>query len=135
MAKEVIVPVVRYLILCEDILTDPRNRRRVSLVNLISAIRSTEQPPFPLNFPELCVFVQLTECRRRGWVRIEICRADTGALIRRTQDRPIPAGADPLEVLGVRFRIEACVFPEPALYWVQFWYNDRMIAQQPILLR
>jgi len=32
------------------------------------------------------------------------------------------------------FRIY-CLFQEPGLYWVQFWYNEQMIAQEPLVLR
>jgi hypothetical protein len=99
-------PTVRYLILCEDIQTDSDNPRRVTLIGLISAIHSLEQPPFPLLYRELCVFL-----------------------------RTIPFGDDPLEVNAVMFRIRNCQFQEPGLYWVQFWYNEQMIAQQALLLR
>jgi hypothetical protein len=41
-------PVVRYLITCDDIQFDPNNPRTATLANLLSAIRSQRQPPFPL---------------------------------------------------------------------------------------
>src|SRR5437868_5658667 len=128
-------PMVRYLILCEDIQTDPDNPRRVSLIGLISAIRSTEQPPFPLLYREICVFLQLTECRGPADARIEVQHSDSGQVVFRTRTRTIPFSSDPLEVVGVTFRLRNCLFQEPALYWVQFWYNEKMIAQQPLLLR
>ncbi len=128
-------PVVRYLIICEDVQVDPESPRRVTLVGLISAIRSIDQPAFPLLFREICVFLQLTECRGSAEGRIEIQHADTGQVAFRTRSRTIPLGNDPLEVVGVAFRILNCLFPEPGLYWVQFWYNEQMIAQQPLLLR
>ncbi len=128
-------PTVRYLIICEDVQTDPDNPRRVTLVGLISAIRTLETPPFPLVFREICVFVQLTECRGSADGRIEIHHADSGQVVFRTRTRTIPFGGDPLEVVGVTFRIRNCLFQAPGLYWVQFWYNEQMIAQQPLLLR
>ncbi len=128
-------PTVRYLILCEDVQTDPDNPRRVTLVGLISAIRSLEQPPFPLLYREICVFLQLTECRGPADGRIEVHHADSGQVVFRTRTRTIPFGSDPLEIVGATFRIRNCLFQEPGLYWVQFWYNEQMIAQQPLLLR
>jgi len=50
-----VMPVVRYLIACEDIHTDPSSPRKATLTNLISAIRLLQQPPFPLLYRELCV--------------------------------------------------------------------------------
>jgi hypothetical protein len=64
-----LTPVVRYLIVCEDVLRDPRNPNRLTLVNLISTIQSLSDPPFPCRYPELCVYVQLTDCRVAGQVR------------------------------------------------------------------
>jgi hypothetical protein len=128
-------PTVRYLILCEDVQTDPDNPRRVTLVGLLSAIRSLEQPPFPLLYREVCVFLQLTECRGPADGRIEMHHADSGQVVFRTRTRTIPFGRDPLEVFGATFRIRNCLFQEPGLYWVQFWYNEQMLAQQPLLLR
>ncbi len=128
-------PTVRYLIVCEDVQNDPDNPRRVTLVGLISAIRSVEQPPFPLLYREICIYLQMTECRGSAEGRIEIQHAESGQVLFRTRTRTIPFGSDPLEVVGVSFRIRNCLFPEPGLYWVQFWYNEQMIAQQPLVLR
>jgi Family of unknown function (DUF6941) len=128
-------PVVRYLIVCEDVQTDPEHERRVTLVGLISALRSLDQPPFPVLCRELCVFLQLTDCRGAADGRIEIRHADSDRVVFRTRTRTIPFSNDPLEVVGVNFRIRDCLFEEPGLYWVQFWYNEKMLAQQPLLLR
>jgi hypothetical protein len=130
-----VYPTVRYLILCEEVQTDPDNPRRVTLVGLISTIRSLEKPPFPILFREICAFIQLTECRGSADGRIEIHHAESGQVVFRTRTRTIPFGSDPLEVIGVTFHIRNCQFQEPGLYWVQFWYNEAMIAQQPLLLR
>ncbi len=56
-------PTVRYLIVCEDVHTDPQKPRRITLVGLINAIRSIDDVPYPLLYREFCVFVQMTECR------------------------------------------------------------------------
>jgi hypothetical protein len=128
-------PTIRYLIVCEDVQTDSDNPRRVTLVGLVSAIRSIEQPPFPLLYREICVFLQMTECRGAAEGRVEVRHADSDQVVFRTQTRTIPFGNDPLEVIGVTFRIRNCLFQQAGLYWVQFWYNEQMIAQQPLLLR
>jgi hypothetical protein len=128
-------PTVRYLIICEDVQTDPDNPHRVTLVGLISTIRSLEQPSYPLLHRELCVYLQMTECRGPAEGRIEIQHADSSQTMFRTRSRTIPFDSDPLEVVAVIFRIRNCLFSEPGLYWIQFWYNEQMIVQQPLLLR
>jgi hypothetical protein len=47
-------PTVRYLIVCEDVATDPENPRRVTLVGLISAIRSLESSVPRFAFATVC---------------------------------------------------------------------------------
>lgn len=128
-------PMVRYLILCEDVQIDPANPRRVTLVGLISALRSLEPSPFPLRFREICVFLQMTECRGPAEGGMEVLHADSGHVVFRTLTRTLPLASDPLEVVGMTFRIRNCLFQSPGLYWVQFKYNEQVIAQQPLLLR
>jgi hypothetical protein len=128
-------PTVRYLIVCEDVQMDPNNPRRVTVVGLISAIRSLEQPSFPLLCREISVFLQLTECRGSADGRIEIQHADSGQVVFRTRTRTIPFGSDPLEIVGVTFRLRNCLFQQAGLHWVQFWYNEQLIAQAALLLR
>ena len=130
-----ICPTVRYLILCEDVQIDPDNARRISLVGLISAIRPLEQPAYPLLYREICVFLQLTECRGAADGRIEIQYADSGQVVFRTRTRTLPLSNDPLEVVAIIFRIRNCFFQQAGLYSVQFWYNEQMLAQQSLILR
>jgi hypothetical protein len=130
-------PVVRYLIVCEDVQVDPDNRRRATLVNLISTIHSLEQPAFPLLCRELCVFVQMTECQGSAEVELRIVHADTGQFVYPGPQVPWRADlpSDPLEVVGLPFRIRNIEFPEAGLYWVQLWYNSQLLAQASVLLR
>jgi hypothetical protein len=128
-------PTVRYLIVCEDVKVDPQKASRISLIGLIGAIEAREHATFPLVHSELCVYLQLTECRGPATCRIEVQRADTSDVVSRTPTHTIALPTDPLAVVGFTFRIHSCRFPESGLYWFQFWYNEQMLAQQPVLLR
>lgn len=130
-----IVPIVRYMILCENWRVDGPNNRRVSIDGLIWKIHSTEEPAFPLMYREFCVFLALTAGRGQGEGRIRCVFEDTGQLVFETATRPIPFPADPLEVVGVPFRIQDCLFPLPGQYAVQFWYDGVMIEERPLRLR
>jgi hypothetical protein len=118
-------PVVRYMVLCDDILRDSSNPRRVHLIGPISAIRSSATPPFPSEHPKLCIFLHLTDCRGNGNIRVDIVHADSDVTIFRSQVWPVQFSGDPLEVYGLVFRLQQIPFPEPGLYWVQFWYNEQ----------
>jgi hypothetical protein len=68
-------------------------------------------------------------------MRIEIVEADSDRIVFRTPTNIVSFGNDPLHVANISVRIRNCEFPAPGLYWVQFWYNEEAIAQQPVLLR
>ena len=129
-----VLPVIRHMIVCEDIPSDSANPRRVTLVNLLSSIRSPFQPPFPFRCPKLCVYVQLSECRGVAEARLQIEQADTQTAIWRTRPQRVSFGNDPLQVFRMSFRIRGCVFPSAGLYCVQLWYNDSLIAREPLVL-
>ncbi len=129
-----LLPVVRHIIVCEDIVVDPGPPRHVSLINLLGTIRSLSQPPFPLRYPEFCVYVQLTECRGDGDVRLQIEEADTNTSIFKTLTRTVSLGNDPLKKHGLPFRIRDLLFPSAGLYLVEFWYNDIKLAEETLLL-
>jgi hypothetical protein len=130
-----VAPVVRYMLLCDDWMLDPLNSRRVTIIGLISNIHGLGQPPYPLLYKELCVFLTLTEGRGQGEGQIVCVFEDTGQKIFETAKRPIQFGADPLEVIGVPFRVRDCSFPFPGLFSVQFWYDGVRIEERPLRLR
>jgi hypothetical protein len=116
-------PVVRFMILCEDVVADPGNPRRLSLIGLLNAIRSTGDQPYPLLYREICIYVQMTECAGLGEFRVQLYHADSGSLIFETNSYEREFGDDPLEVHGMFFRIKNCRFPGPGLYLFEFCYN------------
>lgn len=128
-------PVVRYLILCQDVQISPDEAQNVTLVNLISTIVSLQDPPFPLRHSEICIFVQLTECRSPVDLRIDIVQTDAEQVIFRTRTRTVPFENDPLRLVGLTFRIRGCLFPAAGIYEVQLCCNDKAIASQPLRLR
>ena len=127
-------PLVRSLIVCEDIIADPNNPNRVSLVHVVNSIRSMKQPPYPVRNPQLCVFIQLTGCRGPGEFRVEIREADMDEVIFATKTFRGSFPNNPLTVHGLRFRFRNCKFPRPGLYWLEFFFDNQVVAQQPITL-
>lgn len=128
-------PIVRYMLLCDDWHLDPQNNRRVTIVGLISNIHAVDNPPYPLFYREFCVFLALTEGRGQGEGYISCVFEESGQTIFETRKRSITFGPDPLEVVGVPFRIRDSTFPQAGLYNVQFWYDGKMIEQRPLRMR
>ncbi len=130
-----LVPVVRYLIVCQNVHRDPQDAARITLVTLLSSIRSHLDPPFPLTVPEFCVYLQVTGCRAPGSGCIEVVQADSEDVAFQSPNQPLAFGSDPLRIYHLTFRVRDCVFRQDGLYWVRFRYNEEVIAQQPLLLR
>jgi hypothetical protein len=95
-----IQPVVRYMILCEDWGVDPNNARRVMILGLISNIQAIDDPPYPLLYQEMCVFLALTDGYGQGEGKIICVHEGSGQKAFETRSRPIIFGPDPLEVVG-----------------------------------
>jgi hypothetical protein len=129
-----VLPVVRHLLVCEDLIFDPAKPRSLTFKNLLSTIRSVSQPPYPLLYPQLCVYVQLSECRGAGEVQLRIEEADTNTLIYQTPKLKVSLGNDPLKRRGLPFRIRDLLFPSAGLYLVEFWYNDVKLEDETLLL-
>lgn len=129
------VPIVRYLIPCDDVVADEGNPHRVTLVGLVGSISAHGMPRFPVHRPELCVYVQLTECRGSGLLTVELVRPDDGLVVIRIAPRSVVFPADPLESIGVVFRLRNLFFPAAGLYEVRLWYNTHELAHQPIRVR
>ena len=129
------VPIVRYMILCNDWHVRSEAGRQVTLVGLLWTIRPPEGSPYPLVYGEFCVFLALTGLRGRGESRIVCVCEESGATVFETPKRLIPPRPDLLEVTGVPFRIRNGVFPRPGRYSVQFWYDAVLVEERPLNLR
>lgn len=130
-----IKPVVRYMLLCDDWHSDPANGWRVTIIGLLTNINPAYETSYPLVYPELCVFLVLTEGYGQGEGRIVCIDEESGNAVFETGSRPIPFGPDPLKVIGVPFRIQECPFPGAGLYSVQFWYESELVEERPLRVR
>ena len=125
-------PVVRNLIVCEDMLRHPENSNKMTLVNVVSTIRPNDEFGFALTVPQLCVYAQVTECRGQGTIRLRIVHSDSGLIVFQSADHVLSFPNRPLDVVGVPFRILECTFPIPGLYDVELWFDEVCLTQHPI---
>jgi hypothetical protein len=105
------------------------------LVGLISLITPGTEPPYPFWLDQMCVFLILTEGRGTGACQLKLVFEETGQVVWETSPQPIAFGSDPLALHGIIFRDRQVPFPSPGMYAVQFWYNDQLLAQQPVRAR
>jgi hypothetical protein len=127
-------PLVQYLITCDDVQTDPNNPLRVNVFGLITNIRSTANPPFPVIRPLFCVLVIMTRCKGTGDLSVRIVQNATGDVIFANHPRTVRFAGNPQEAVGVSFRVRNCTFPAAGLYWVEVYYSQSRLARRPIQL-
>lgn len=131
-------PEVRYLIVCDQVRTDPRNLHRVDILGLLTTLHSTADPPFPLLRPLFCVLVLLTAGDAAGQVGelvVRLIEDTTGRTIFRTPPRQVRFVNDPGQTSGAVFRIVNCSFPAAGVYWVECLYSGVVLARQRLAVR
>lgn len=129
-----VMPVVRYMILCDAWLVDEQIERRIHIIGLVSQLSPAGEPPYPLR-SDLCVFLALTEGYGSGLWKIICVHEASGKVMFRSNERKITFGPDPLEIGGVGIRLRDCIFPHAGLYSVQFWFEGQMVEERPLRAR
>jgi hypothetical protein len=130
-----IEPVVRHMLLCDRAMSDPENPHRIDVFGLANLIVVRPDAVFPFIQPQISVYLELAGGRGRGAGRIVVVQADTEQAVFGSQFHSLDFGTNPLAIVARVFRILDCVFPRPGLYWVEFRYNGKVIAQQPLEVR
>jgi hypothetical protein len=125
---------IRYLILCDEVQADPSNLLRLNVLGLMTHIRSTRTPPFPVVRPRLCILVLLTGCQGPADVSLRIVQTATGRVIFRNQPRRMNFVSSPREAVGIKFHIANCAFPAEGLYWVELVFSGAVVARQVLSL-
>ena len=74
------------------------------------------------------VFVQLSDQKETGEVRLAIMRADSG---RRYFFRPVTVRhKDTVQATVFCIRLYDCVFPERGVYFIELWYDNAWVIDQ-----
>lgn len=78
------------------------------------------------------VFVQLSDQKETGEVRLALMRADSG---RRYFFRPITVRHyDTVQATIFCIRLYDCVFPERGVYFLELWYDNEWVVDQRLEL-
>jgi hypothetical protein len=128
-------PEVRYLLLCEAVRADQHNYHRLDIFGLITSIRSTADPPFPVVRPLLCAVVLFAGAGRNGVLQLRIHRDSTRRVVFRSPPRQVRLVGDPEAIRGAVFRIRNCSFSSAGLYWVEVLFEQAVIARQKFQVR
>jgi hypothetical protein len=128
-------PVVRLMLLCDDVERPADTPTKVNILGLVHAITVAEDAVFPLEFAQLTVYLALAGGRGSARINLVGVEADTEQIVFQTPERSVDFGNDPLMVRGLTYRIQTISIPRPGLYLIQFRCNGNVLAQQPLLVR
>ncbi len=131
-----VVPHVRYLIVCDEVLPDPQRPGKLMIVGLVSLVAWPAGATAPVRLERLVVLLILTDGRGSGMGRIVCRNEETGAATFGSAATRISfEGKDPSGHYAVVFRLLDCPFPAPGVYAVQFLFDEALVQEQLITVR
>src|SRR5262249_4809358 len=121
---------LKAFVLCDSITDHPANRDQKDLNRAgRSRIECVDPLAVKLSF---WVFVQLSDQKATGEVRLAITRADSG---RRFFFRPITIRhEDAVQATIFCVRLYDCTFPERGVYFFELWYDDVWVVDKRLEL-
>jgi hypothetical protein len=124
------VPMLKAFVVCENITDNPANNNQKDLQGAgLSRLPCVDPLPVKLSF---WVFVQLSDQKETGEVRLALMRADSG---RRYFFRPITVRHnDSVQATVFCIRLYDCVFPERGIYFLELWYDNEWVVDQRLEL-
>ena len=128
-----LLPYVRHMLVCESVLADRGNPKRVTIQGPLTII-PTRGAPFPFS-GGFSVFLQVTEGRRSGSGRIRVVDADRLESCYEGRESRIEFDGDPLKTHLITIRVTRCTFLHPGPYTVEFVFDGTTLAQEPLLVR
>jgi hypothetical protein len=129
-------PTVRYMILCDEALHDPKRPGRLTITGLIPFLRWPAQSMVPLRLERLVVLLILADGRGTGRGQIVCFNDETGVPVSRSGEAVVSfADKDPSIPIGRTFTMRDCYFPAPGAYIVRFLLDDEPICDQPLTVR
>jgi len=111
---------LKAFVLCDKVTDNPANTDQKDLQGAgLSRLPAVDPLPAKLSF---WVFVQLSDQKETGEVRLALMRADSG---RRYFFRPITVRhPDRAQATVFCVRLYDCTFPERGVYLLELWYDD-----------
>jgi len=121
---------LKAFLLCENITDNPSNKLLKDLQGA-GLSRKVSVGPLPAKL-SFWVFVQLSDQKDTGEVRLALTRADSG---RRYFFRPVTVRHEDLVQATVFcIRLYDCVFPERGIYFLELWYDSEWVVDQRLEL-
>jgi hypothetical protein len=130
-----IAPIVRYMLLCDEVLQTPSSGK-LTIVGLTSSVRWPSGLSIPLRLDRLVVMLILTDGRGKGSAQVICYNEQSGVDIFGSAEIEVSfEGRDPTRYYGVQFKLLNCKFPAPGVYIVRFLFGGTKIHEVPVTVR
>jgi hypothetical protein len=130
-----IEPVVRQMLLCDEVSRDADTPNKLNILGLRHAIRLAPEETFPFLLQQLTLYLLLAGGRGEGAVSVAGVVEEDDVKVFETRPRTVDFGQDPLHAQGLIFRVKDVIFPRPAVYSIQFLCGGKVLDHQPLIVR
>ena len=127
-----IPPVIRHMLICDDVQRGSETRPKLNVIGLVHRIRAKPGQQFPIQHTGLCVYLVLTGGSGTGQIQVRITDAESDVGLVETPIHEFEHPPDRHAISGLAIRIAACIFPHPGLYWVEFHHDGNMLRREPV---
>jgi hypothetical protein len=125
-----LLPVGKIVHICDDVVTDPVSHKP-SLLNLWEVVRVPRGDSFPYTLGKVCVAALMRDGEGEVRFRVDLVRADTSGVVRRSRDYLVRF-ADRRRSTLVAIRLKDVAFPEPGSYLVELFCEGVFVDDRPI---
>lgn len=127
-----LLPVVKSVYLCDDVVQDAENRK-INLLGIFNSLRPRQGPGYPYHLREFCVFAQMVGGIGEAPARVEIVSAQRDEVVYAFPTQHVHF-ADRHTVVSVCFRIRNCPFPAAGVYFVELFCNNSFVDDRALRL-
>src|SRR5260221_381072 len=125
-----LLPVGKIVHVCDAVVADPVSHKP-SILNLWEVVRVPSGASFPYTLGKLCVVALMRDGHGETRFRVDILRADTNEVVRRSQNYSVQFTDRHRSTLVV-IRLKEVTFPEPGAYLVELFCEGVFIDDQLI---
>jgi hypothetical protein len=123
-------PIAKSIFVCDDVVADVASGK-VSVLNLLNAVRVPPDERLPYRLAKLCTFAVLRGGRGLSRFQVRIRRADTGDLFTSTSEQHI-SFQHPHLTIYLLFRMTEINVPVAGEYFVELYCDDQFVDDQVV---
>jgi hypothetical protein len=122
------LPIIHAILICDKIITEANNKKK-SLIGIFDTVYYTQ---LPLHWPELWVYVNLSDVLRQYSANIELVCLQDNRKILEIKGTLKPKKQPNWELA---FRFKDIIFHKKGVYAFRFWVDEDVIGEKYIYLR